>query len=153
MIALRRSGSYSRSASSPPSPVLDLPPSRFIAMASVWCASRLIEPYDIAPVENRLTISLTGSTSSIGTGVAVAGELQQPAQRHQPLGLGVDVVGVLLEDVVATRPGRVLQPEHGLRVEQVRLALAPPLVLPADRQQPVGQRDAVGRVRPQVPRA
>ena len=54
--------------SSPPSPVLDLPPIRFMAMASVWWASRLIEPYDIAPVENRLTISLTGSTSSIGTG-------------------------------------------------------------------------------------
>ena len=53
--------------SSPPSPVLDLPPIRFMAIASVWCASRLIEPYDIAPVEKRLTIALTGSTSSIGT--------------------------------------------------------------------------------------
>ena len=29
----------------------------FIAIASVWCASSEIEPYDIAPVENRLTIS------------------------------------------------------------------------------------------------
>ena len=57
-----------RSASSPPSPVLDLPPSRFIAIASVSCASPLIEPYDIAPVANRLTIVSTGSTSSIGTG-------------------------------------------------------------------------------------
>src|SRR5881409_2446940 len=42
-----------RPGSSPPSPVLDLPPSRFIAMASVSCASAEIEPYDIAPVENR----------------------------------------------------------------------------------------------------
>jgi hypothetical protein len=33
-----------RSTSSPPSPVLDLPPMRFIAMASVSCASMLIEP-------------------------------------------------------------------------------------------------------------
>src|SRR2546421_8334530 len=32
-----------RSASSPPSPVLDLPPIRFIAIASVVCASREIE--------------------------------------------------------------------------------------------------------------
>jgi hypothetical protein len=45
---------------------LDFAPSRFIAIASVSCASWLMEPYDIAPVENRLTISLTGSTSSIG---------------------------------------------------------------------------------------
>ena len=57
-----------RCASSPPSPVLDLPPMRFIAMASVVCASRLIEPKLIAPVANRLTISLAGSTSSSGTG-------------------------------------------------------------------------------------
>ncbi len=33
-----------RSASSPPSPVFDLPPIRFMAIASVVCASRLIEP-------------------------------------------------------------------------------------------------------------
>ncbi len=69
MIALRRAGSYSRSGSSPPSPVLDLPPSRFIAMASVSCASIEMDPYDIAPVEKRLTISETGSTSSIGIGL------------------------------------------------------------------------------------
>src|ERR1700749_4378803 len=35
--------------SSPPSPVLLLPPIRFIAMASVSWASPLMEPYDIAP--------------------------------------------------------------------------------------------------------
>ena len=39
-----------RCASSPPSPVLDLPPMRFIAIAKVVCASRLIEPKLIAPV-------------------------------------------------------------------------------------------------------
>ena len=39
-----------------------------MAIARVSCASLLIEPYDIAPVENRLTISETGSTSSIGIG-------------------------------------------------------------------------------------
>src|SRR6516165_6446251 len=58
-----------REASSPPSPVLLLPPSRFMAMANVSCASPLIDPYDIAPVANRLTIDSTGSTSSIGIGV------------------------------------------------------------------------------------
>ena len=45
-----------RSDSSPPSPVFDLPPIRFMAMASVVWASRLIEPKLMAPVENRLTI-------------------------------------------------------------------------------------------------
>ncbi len=57
-----------RSGSSPPSPVLDLPPIRFIAIARVVCASRLMDPNDIAPVENRLTISDAGSTSSNGIG-------------------------------------------------------------------------------------
>jgi hypothetical protein len=53
--------------SSPPSPVFDLPPMRFIAIASVVCASVEIDPSDIAPVAKRLTISLAGSTSSSGT--------------------------------------------------------------------------------------
>ena len=39
---------------------------RFIATASVACASVEIEPSDMAPVAKRLTISLAGSTSSIG---------------------------------------------------------------------------------------
>ncbi|CPU64065.1 Uncharacterised protein [Mycobacteroides abscessus] len=63
----RRSGSYRRSGSSPPSPVFDRPPRRFIAIARVSWASAEMEPYDIAPVLKRLTISLTGSTSSSGT--------------------------------------------------------------------------------------
>ncbi len=41
---------------------------RFMAMASVSCASLLIEPNDIAPVAKRFTISDAGSTSSSGTG-------------------------------------------------------------------------------------
>ncbi|OUZ01348.1 hypothetical protein B0172_04573 [Mycobacterium avium subsp. paratuberculosis] len=48
LMALRRqlpSGSRSkRLTSSPPSPLLDRPPSRFMAMASVSCASAEIEP-------------------------------------------------------------------------------------------------------------
>ena len=96
-------------------------------------------------MENRLTISLTGSTSSIGTrGRAHAVlEPEQPAQGHQPLGLLVDARRVLLEDVVAPGSGGVLQPEDGLGVEQVRLALAAPLVLAADVEAPVRRRDAV----------
>jgi hypothetical protein len=41
---------------------------RFIAIARFSCASVEIDPSDIAPVQKRLTISLAGSTSSIGTG-------------------------------------------------------------------------------------
>src|SRR3546814_1170087 len=58
-----------RSGSSPPSPVFDLAPRRFMAMARVVCASSEIDPYDMAPVEKRFTISLTGPTSSIGIGL------------------------------------------------------------------------------------
>ena len=58
-MALRRESPFGsgvkRRGSSPPSPVFDLPPIRFIAIASVVWASRLIDPNDIAPVENRLT--------------------------------------------------------------------------------------------------
>ena len=65
-------------ASSPPSPVLDLPPRRFIAIASVVCASVDIEPSDIAPVANLLTISDTGSTSSILIGLVFFEKLKRP---------------------------------------------------------------------------
>ncbi len=43
---------------------------RFMAMASVSCASLLIEPNDIAPVVKRFTISLAGSTCSSEIGLA-----------------------------------------------------------------------------------
>ncbi|CAB4565870.1 unannotated protein [freshwater metagenome] len=42
---------------------------RFMAIAKVSCASAEIDPYDIAPVENLLMISLAGSTSSIEIGL------------------------------------------------------------------------------------
>ena len=78
-------------------------------------------------------------------------EPEQAAQRHQPLGLLVHAGGVLLEDVVPTGAGGVLQPEHRLGVEQVRLALAAPLVLAADVERAVRRRQAVDGVRLAVP--
>ena len=54
--------------SSPPSPVFDLPPSLFIAMARDSWASVEIEPKLIAPVAKRLTISFSDSTSSKSKG-------------------------------------------------------------------------------------
>ena len=113
--------------------MFDLPPSRFIAIASVSCASWLIEPYDIAPVAKRLTIDSTGSTSSIGTGCGRGLQLEQAAQRRAMLRLWSSTsLRVLLEDRVLPAARRVLQLEHRLRVEQVVLAVAAPLVLAAD---------------------
>src|SRR6266853_609123 len=57
-----------RPGSSPPSPLLLRPPSRFIAMASVSCASLPSDPNDIAQVQNRRVMALAGSTSSSGIG-------------------------------------------------------------------------------------
>ena len=54
------------SRSSPPSPLFDLPWIVFIAIANVSWASLEIDPYDIAPVLNLLTIESTLSTCSIG---------------------------------------------------------------------------------------
>ena len=73
---------------------------RFMAMASVSCASLLIEPNDIAPVAKRLTISLAGSTSSSGTGRSGVVQLHQAAQRAQILVLLVDQVAAYSWKVV-----------------------------------------------------
>ena len=70
--------------------MFDLPPSRFIAIASVSCASWLIDPYDIAPVAKRLTMRSTGSTSSIGTGVAAGLSSSRPRSVARSLALIVD---------------------------------------------------------------
>ena len=63
-----------------------------MAMARVSWASAEMEPYDMAPVENRLTISLTGSTSSIGIGVRPSVfSSNRPRRVARLLGLVVDV--------------------------------------------------------------
>jgi hypothetical protein len=79
-----------RRGSSPPSPVFDLPPMRFMAMASVVCASVEIEPSDIAPVAKRLTISFGRLDLSSGTGAPAGWMLEQAAQGHVAPALVVD---------------------------------------------------------------
>ncbi len=83
-----------------------------------------------------MTISAADSTSFKRNrwthGLVTSAELQQTAQRGEPLALVVDQLGVLLEDRVLPGAGGVLQLEHGVRVEQVVLALAAPLVFTAD---------------------
>jgi len=96
----------------------------------------------MAPVANRLTIDSTGSTRSEARARLVRRNENRRA-RAQPLVLLVDEPGVLLEDVVPARLGGVLKPEDGLGVEQVKLAVAAPLVL-ASLEQP-GRPDVAAR--------
>jgi hypothetical protein len=58
--------------------VLLLPPILFIAIASVSCASADSEPKLIAPVQNRLTMSAAGSTSSTASGFAATLKSSKP---------------------------------------------------------------------------
>ena len=51
---------------------------RFIAIAIVSCAFSESDPYDIAPVQKRFTISLAGSTSSSGIGVSANWKRNSP---------------------------------------------------------------------------
>ena len=98
-----------RAGSSPPSPVLLLPPMRFIAIASVSCASLLIEPNDIAPVAKRFMMDSTGSTSFDRNRIVGEFEFQQAAQRAELLAGGVHQRAVFLEDPVVVRARGVLQ--------------------------------------------
>src|SRR5665648_1672 len=105
-----------RSTSSPPSPVLERPPIRFMAMARVVCASRLMEPKDMAPVAKRLTISSAGSTSSRGTGEG------QPVALD---GLARDLVETNALDL-GVRAGEILGDEAGPQshgIEDLRAAI------------------------------
>ena len=82
---------------------------RFMAMASVSCASLLMEPNDMAPVAKRLTISLAGSTSSSGTGSADFLNSSSPRSVQSCAVLLVDQVGVFLERLGASLPHGMLQ--------------------------------------------
>ena len=73
----------------------------------------------------------------------VRAQPEEASQRLQLGGLVVDELRVLAEDVVSTGPGRVLQPEHRVGVEQVRRTVAAPLVLPAGPQPLVGAHRSV----------
>ena len=136
MIALRRlsplGSGLNRSGSSPPSPVLRLAAEpvhgdgqglvrlgRDRAVAHRAGGEPLDDRLDRLDLLDRHRLAL------------VELELEQAAERAEPLVLLVDQRGVLLEDVVAAGLGGVLEPEDGLGVEQVVLAVAPPLVLAA----------------------
>ena len=58
-----------RAGSSPPSPLSERAPMRFMAMESVSCASGESAPSEMPGARRRFRISVMLSTSSIGTGV------------------------------------------------------------------------------------
>ena len=120
---------------------------RFIAIASVVCASVEIEPSDIAPVAKRLTISLAGSTSSSGIALLrVEPELEQAAQRHVAAALVVDELRVFLVGLVVVGARRVLQLGDRVRRPHVLFAAHAPLVLAAGIEHAVPAPD-----RPRTP--
>src|SRR5436190_16864488 len=61
-------------------------------------------------------------------------ECEQAAQRRQAPRLIVDEFGVFLKDVVTLGARGVLELEHRLRIEEVVLAFAPPLILTTEVQ-------------------
>src|SRR6202035_3729934 len=90
-----------RCASSPPSPVLDLPPMRFIAIANVVCASRLIEHKLIAPVAKGLVI---GDRVAAHRMLQFGDRLRRPGMILAAQSKGViaaEIEHVLVERVVA----------------------------------------------------
>ena len=87
------SGSY-RAGSSPPSPVLLLPPIRFMAMASASCASWLMEPYDMAPVLKRARIASRRLDLLERDGLRERAEVHQAAERDRVLPLVVHEIAV-----------------------------------------------------------
>src|SRR4029453_9218869 len=92
-----------RSGSSPPSPLLERPPTRLRAMARVSWASGDSEPRLMAAVENRARISAAGSTSSRGTRGA-AGRGARRARQQVAQGGGGALVDQLGEVPVALEP-------------------------------------------------
>jgi len=86
-----------------------------------------IEPYDIAPVEKPVTISLTGSDLvDRHGGRAQSRSSKEAAQRSQPLRLVVEEP-VLLEHVVEAVPPSSLELDTRSRGEQWLAPLAAPL--------------------------
>ena len=107
-------------------------------MASVSWASVEIEPSDIAPVAKRLTISLAGSTSSSGTGSRSVRKVSRPRSvaRRVASELTSSAYSSYFSCARAVEaPDRVLEQRDRLGVPHVVLAVAPPGVDAADRQQ------------------
>ena len=176
MIAERRrsplASGVKREGSSPPSPVFERPPRRFIAIASVSCASREIEPRLIAPVQKRLhdlarrldllerrsavarrsprpifssprSVALRAASSLIGCAYS---RYFANAALSRTVSSALRVARQRRGDVAVGRAHRVLDERDRLGVPHVVLAVAPPRVDAADRQQLVVRHRVGARV-------
>ena len=107
----------------------------------------------MAPVEKRVTMSATDSTSSIGTGPPAAGRRRMRPRSVPSLDAWSSTADVYsLKIVVLLGAGGVLQLEHGARIEEMELSFAAPLVLAADLELAVGPLGRAGLVGGPVPR-
>ena len=130
--------------------MFDLPPIRFIAIASVVCASREIEPKDIAPVEKRLTIS-AGRLDLVERHRRAAVLLrpldaEQAADRQQALRLLVQELGEGAILILRVAAHRMLQQRHRLRRPGMRLAAQPEGIFAADIERVAIDRRIAERV-------
>ena len=119
---------------------------RFIATASVSCASRDSDPSDIAPVEKRLTIScgrLDLVERDAGRGRA---EAQQAAQGRAARRVVVDRGGELVVCLLAAAAHRVLEQGDRLGIPLMVLTVSPPRVQ-ADHRQRGRSRASSGKAR------
>ena len=122
--------------SSPPSPVFERPPMRFIAIASVSCASLRDRAERHRAGREARTISLDGSTSVERDRAAGRHELEQAAQRRRLRRRLVDRLGERAERRVALVAHGALQRRDRVGVPDVVLARrrgtgrAPPRVEP-----------------------
>ena len=123
------SSGLNRSGSSPPSPVLDLPPSRFIAMASVVCASAEIEPKLIAPVAEPLDDLAGGFDLAQRDRSRPVLKRIKPRSVQRSRALSFDVLGETLVRIGAVRAGRHLEVGDRLGVPHVALAVGAPVEL------------------------
>ena len=88
----------------------------------------------MAPVAKRLTISVAGSTSSMGTGAAGLLDFEQAAQGTELAVLFVDQVRVFLEGLRVLLAHGVLQLADREGIEQVILAAHTVLIIAAHGQ-------------------
>ncbi len=107
---------------------------RFIAMASVSCASVLIEPNDIAPVLKRFTIDLDRARPLRAAPVRRRLELEQAAQRARFAACSFDRARVLLDSsrCCRLRDGAAAATDRLVGFKRWHSPSRAPLVLAAD---------------------
>ena len=100
----------------------------------------------MAPVVKRFTISLAGSTSSIGTGLSLFFNFIKLRSVHRLLLCVVDEIGVFLKSLEAFLPHGLLQFADRQRIEQVIFAVDALMIGPSDGELSLGLRQRTERI-------